>query len=328
MDMTEGMPQQRLSPETAGPAMAEAILRCQARLDSMPEEPGQAAEVRRQVVEELDDLWPYHGVTCVYRGWGVCSTYDGRNQAVEQKDFFEGVERSYGFEVIRFRQPGNYRWRIGYGFLTPRGAGEGQNKLQRAVFIDAATAQVAPIGREEELFLPVLEEALEPQLHAALTAQSDQLVQLFNEREFYDMAVEDQRDLVEQAIIQATKIANEFGGVGNRQLLAKADYGYMHAGPAGGPLHCRQIDLSELQVGGKCVGLYVLGFERLELSGRPIRSREDWVDSASGLCLAVLVDSSTRDTIGLDAEMLYLSISGQNLRANFRSMAGSGGAPA
>lgn len=273
--------------------------------------------LRDQAVADLNKHWRHYQSECVYSGWGISITRQANGQVKETKDQFSGLATSLGFAISRFGQPDNYQWRLGYIFRSFNHR-QPQAYPKSVVFIDAASADISVIGQADDIFTIEPEQLPKPCFDKALCEQSDTLAETMNDSEFLKLSAIDQYDLLTTILLQTAKTAERYGGLDDRPVKIRAEKGYLPiSSTPSNDIGFIEVDLTNIAVNGHCRGLDILGFERLERLKQPIRDCSDWQDKPAGLYLAIDIDQPTRVAIGLDYQLVYLPLSGQNLALNF-----------
>jgi hypothetical protein len=280
----------------------------QKELDGVPFT-GVSLDQREAVEASLNQDWAYHNEDCIFSGIGRLAT--GLQDPNAREDFIDyGVGRSVGLVVVAFGKPAHQRWIISYALeesaTTPGTIVEGGY-----VFLEASRAIITPLAELEESF-----EALQ-QPHETLSRLSDNMVNDLHDEHFLQLTATEQRNRIDHLVNEARDLAEDWGGIKDKQVVVAAERGFVLDVSAKGSAYYRAVQLESSPIGGICRGLDALVRRQL-LGHYPITDTTQLVDNAAGLFLVVEPGEDTAGRYGVrPGNYVYLPISGQELGVAF-----------
>ena len=150
------------------------------------------------------------------------------------------------------------------------------------------------------------------QPHAVLIQHSEALARNLADPAFFYLTRDEQLEYIESQLDVTTEQVRQWGGVVKPVLIEEAARAYARVSD-GAQDEYEAIDITNVVIGGECLGLEVLARSRL-LTGRSITDLNQLVDVDAGLFLRVAIDADTAISCNLlPQQAVYLPISSQDM---------------
>lgn len=261
----------------------------------------------QDIIEELNNLYPYVGQAVFMSGVGVHPIQDEETgrliTEVWERRFGQGGIHN-GFYIDDYTEEGSPGCQIMHRVLVAKIVEKiGKTLIQEQVIFSLFNLDslVLPVNDIDKAF-GIDEQAVPPDFGEQLDLMmgySKQLTKIYKSTTFRRMNHDQQISVVREFIFEANRKTK----LRDLSVMVTAEYAYVPLLKNGWQLVPFKVD--ELDISGTCVGLE--STESVTMKRKAIRRDSDLTDKQAGLCLVIDPDEITREELNLRTDsVLYL----------------------